>query len=575
MRRVTAFENFFLWVFLFFLTLFPILYGGTSPLGYSLILQSVFILSLVFFLRKPRVSLSLLILWLFYLATQVLSVFFTISPSRSFKALMLNFPYFFYFLLSITIFSKRNFKFLIYALVLNALILSMLSFYYLLPQVKKPETTLNLVYATYGHSHLADFLLLALPISLVFYLQKRKPLLFLLFLFFFVSFLLSFSRGAFLVLPFSLAFLFLHKKRGLILIALIPLLWLSGIFLTSKVHQLPPGKAPAGWFERQVIKRFEFKRLEYFRQSLVIFKKHPITGSGLGTFYLGSLRYQKTPFSWSWYTHNHFLQTLAETGILGILSFSFLLFFLLYKNYQIIKKEQNLYLTALYTGILASTFHSFIDFDWQFPAIFLWFLVLNGAILSFTPQKPRLRKLKLPLLTVAFGCFLIGLVFLISGNPVKSDPCNPEIYQDLAEKYTQEGSIEKALKNYQIAIKYNPIDSPSLYLKQTNLIFNPQDKIKILEGYYQLTNKYTWKDFGDKTKEISRLYFALAELYFNAQKFEKAEKILLKTLTEVDNWELDYYALLKKVFEAEGREAAYLPYAKMCQQQLPGEAKCN
>jgi len=576
-KKIPSLENLLFYLFLFFLALFPFLEGGSSPLAYSLSLQSLLILSLVFFFKKPKISSRLLLLWLLYLASQILALIFTISPARSFQAVMLNLPFFFYFLLSSTLINKKNLKYLVYTLIASAFSLSLLSFFYLLPQVKKPATTLNLVYAIWGHSHLADFLLLVLPLSLVLYLKKKKPIFLGLFLFFLVTFLLTFSRGALFVFPFSLLALLLLtkplKKKIISLFILIPLFWLGGIFLTSKIYQLPLGKTPDNWLTRQTIKRFEFKRLEYFRQSLVIFKKHPLTGSGPNTFYLGSLRYQQTPLSWSWFSHNHFLQTLAESGLLGFLSLISLLSYLLFKNYQIVKREKNPLLTAFYSGILGSTLHSLIDFDWQFPAIFLWLLVLNGAIFSFSLKKSQ--KLLPFLFLAAFFSFVIGTIFLIEGNPVKQDPQNPEVYQEKAEQYEQEENLGKALENYQKAIKYNPLDKPSLYLKQAELISTPQEKIKILEDYYQLTHQYTWKDFGVKTKEISRLYFALAELYFQENDLEKAETVLTKNLNEVDNWELDYYALLKKIFTAQNKAEAYLPYAQMCHRQLPKEPRCE
>jgi hypothetical protein len=58
------------------------------------------------------------------------------------------------------------------------------------------------------------------------------------------------------------------------------------------------------------------KRLDYWHQTLKIIKAHPFKGMGLGMFNLYSTRY----------AHNSYLQLWAEMGILGLISFLWLLF---------------------------------------------------------------------------------------------------------------------------------------------------------------------------------------------------------------------------------------------------------
>jgi O-antigen ligase len=140
------------------------------------------------------------------------------------------------------------------------------SFYYLLPGAAKPPTGMNVLYASYGHSHLADVLLLSLPLALAFFLKaknrRHEILLSLLILLYIVALVLTFSRGAFLVLPFVVLFLlFLAKPRlpsqkflsWLAILLPIGLIGLIGIFsksdrLEAKLNQ------PQNWLVKQLVK---------------------------------------------------------------------------------------------------------------------------------------------------------------------------------------------------------------------------------------------------------------------------------------------------------------------------------
>ena len=66
-------------------------------------------------------------------------------------------------------------------------------------------------------------------------------------------------------------------------------------------------------------------RLEYWRQAIEAIKERPLFGSGPRTFYLLSRRLQSAPNSWSWFAHSFPLQTAAETGLVGLSIFLFLI----------------------------------------------------------------------------------------------------------------------------------------------------------------------------------------------------------------------------------------------------------
>ena len=63
------------------------------------------------------------------------------------------------------------------------------------------------------------------------------------------------------------------------------------------------------------------QRLVYFEDSMKLFKKSPVIGLGLGAFE-SSLKSVQSYYYETKYLHNHYLQTLLDTGIVGLLLFA-------------------------------------------------------------------------------------------------------------------------------------------------------------------------------------------------------------------------------------------------------------
>lgn len=66
------------------------------------------------------------------------------------------------------------------------------------------------------------------------------------------------------------------------------------------------------------------QRLIFFEDGLKLYREHPLLGNGLGAFESSLYRIQDFHYETK-YVHNHYIQTLLETGILGLALFLFLL----------------------------------------------------------------------------------------------------------------------------------------------------------------------------------------------------------------------------------------------------------
>ena len=384
---------------LFILFILPFLDGGTSFTARFLILSLP--LPLLLLKRaagdietKVLPSKKIIYLGSVFLFLVFVSVLTSASRALSIPAFFQLLAFFLFFYIFWQSASQTNLKKGIWVVLAASILLCLLSLYYILPMVKEKPEGMNLVYAAHGHSHLADWLILTIPLTLTFFweIKKKKIRFFLkgLLIFFLLSLVLTFGRGAFLVLPVIFLFLiyFLKPKRAdekniSRLLIVVPLCFLFLIFSLSSFGTKLALPFSDNWLTRQLIKpSFQAKRFDYWQQALQAFFARPFFGFGWGTFKLVGLRFQRLPVSWSDYAHNFYFQILAEAGIfaffafLGFLSISFQQIWSLVK-----KKKKDLVFLGAFGAVLASSLHSFVDYDWSFPAVFLVFLFLMANLL--------------------------------------------------------------------------------------------------------------------------------------------------------------------------------------------------
>jgi len=393
---------------LFLLVFLPAFEGAFSDFPKSLVFTLVLPLGLALVRKKIFKD---KIFWSFslFLFLAFISTLLSTSFSRSINTW---FFYFFYFVAFLTvrdgIKDKKRLSraFLTILLAVNT-IACLFSFYYLALGAPPPFESANLIFSNFGHNHLVDLLVLSLPVAFCLFLsaKSRKQLFFwlALVLVFTAGFVLSFSRGgiffAILALVLCLAFnkKAFRKKKAIGWFLALVLFGSLFFFLNSRVLT---------WQAR----------VEYWRQAVVAFWQKPVFGTGLDTFRFSSIKHQKTPNNWSTHTHNHFLQMFSETGIFGGAAFLILIALIVkegFKNIKKLKGRDRGLMVGLFVGILTSCLHSLVDYDWQFPAVFLIFWVMAGIILSrplfYRKQAETGRAFKIIIVFLSFVCFVFGL----------------------------------------------------------------------------------------------------------------------------------------------------------------------
>ena len=250
-----------------------------------------------------------------------------------------------------------------------------------------------------NRNHFAGFAEMIIPVALVpLVLGKvRRERVFLVALFAvvpIVALLLSASRGGIvsfgvqMVILFSL--LFVRRVRGRSVI-------LGGVIVLAAVMAV-------SWIGvQQVLQRFSGiqnlevsvgKRVAMRHDTWRLFLDHPIIGTGLGT-----LQMVYPPYDTLYdgrvvnHAHNDYLETLAETGVIGGLCCLWFLGTLLLNALKGLADKENSFSSALnLSGLVACSgilVHSLVDFNLHIPAnALLFFVSAHMAAVRLQPADP-------------------------------------------------------------------------------------------------------------------------------------------------------------------------------------------
>ncbi len=212
------------------------------------------------------------------------------------------------------------------------------------------------------------------------------------------------SRGAWAGLAFAMIFLALRKKSKMflviIVIVLATLFFILPHFIVTDQNLTGPSKVSSATGSYgiavayikdfifgirdqavQVMLRTDVVRTHLWREALMIIKDFPVFGCGLNTYSIIAPLYKSGLEEAGIYPHNCYLQMAAETGIVGLTAFLWLIFRLFKTSLKNLKKlKYEFYsniLIGLLAGMLAFLVHSFFDVNFYALqlAILMWFIM--------------------------------------------------------------------------------------------------------------------------------------------------------------------------------------------------------
>jgi len=258
----------------------------------------------------------------------------------------------------------------------------------------------NFIKQIYGHSYLADLLVLTFPFIISRINPKlskyQKYLNYALLLFFLVVLVITNSRSGFIAI--TLGLLFLQSKNltqkifKILIISL--LLILLAISLTPK-------------YQNKFNKTFIGERDKYWSIALKGFTDSPIIGNGPNSFSIVRKQKQNQPIVTS-VTHNSILTFLCENGVIFTILFVVAIIYSLLET----KKNNNIFFVS---SIIAIS-HSLLDPTWNSPGIFIISLYLIFYC-SYFSKKPKNKKNISPLIvSLAIFCSVFFILDTISNQ---------------------------------------------------------------------------------------------------------------------------------------------------------------
>ena len=200
--------------------------------------------------------------------------------------------------------------------------------------------------------------------------------------------LFAFSRGAYLgILSGMLTVGVVKRRKYLLFVALIVLTWQT--VMPTSVQQrimMTTSGSGSGHFDSS-----SEERLTLWRDALDMFKRNPVTGTGFNTY---EYMHRVGPYQ---DTHNYYLKTLAETGLLGMGIFLILLKTLLSAGWNLQKSTGDPFYSALGVGFTAAVICAivinFFGDRWSYQQVdgYLWILfgLVVRSLLNIREAEPR------------------------------------------------------------------------------------------------------------------------------------------------------------------------------------------
>ncbi|MBP9759544.1 O-antigen ligase family protein [Candidatus Dojkabacteria bacterium] len=257
---------------------------------------------------------------------------------------------------------------------------------------------MNIIYPTFGHNHLAEWLLIVIPIAWWYAIYSEKKLYYFFPILFTVGLWFSFGRIA-IVLGFIqlLVILCYYKKNRQLLPSVkkillsVLILYVIGfiayfVFSIVSKNQIIP-ICQNTHYSRFICKNTDLDtRKFYFQQAIEGWKRSGLVGYGLGTFKYISVANLKLPGFQSNYAHSNPLNILAETGVVGFTSYYILFGYLLSRATKIALKRK----LQIFNIILISAYFSYVnslfDFSWSYKSIIVLTTLLLSMIIGSEKQ---------------------------------------------------------------------------------------------------------------------------------------------------------------------------------------------
>ncbi len=127
-------------------------------------------------------------------------------------------------------------------------------------------------------------------------------------------------------------------------------------------------------------------RMEYWKGALTIAQRHPVWGTGPGTFAVPFGKIKPPEAEMARLVHNDYLEQASDSGWIGFVSYSTFIFGAVATLGRRCRTAQSPLFFPTWLGLLGWTLHGFVDFSLYIPAIAWTAFALLGWLLGLTDR---------------------------------------------------------------------------------------------------------------------------------------------------------------------------------------------
>jgi O-antigen ligase len=431
-----------------------VIYWVLLPLSASLI---YFTLSghIYYRLGPGKPALFLLLFWLW----AGISVFWSLNPHRTLVEFLQLSICVMVFVLASNLDEENSFRVGRIALITGlGVALFGISHYLLISSTRIESTIANA-------NSLGIFMAMLFLLGWGYYLRKPNRYLAFISVVLLITLALTASRGSFISLFLAFPLLFFGLQRSVLKIAFkhTVICLVVALALTQMVITIAP-------YLQNIVgdnlvlsyiltRRSAFvawsgiSRIAFWKTGIEIFLANPLTGTGLGTFFLAYFTEYADNIWYARFVHNHYIQTLSELGLFGLgLLLSFLIQIARTAWCQLKSNTYPIFYPGLLAASLAFLIHIGGDFSCNFPAVAALFFALIGTIATISTKKtesvPQNKKLLFGQVAILIIIFMLSL-WQFSAN----------LFYKIGIEQEADGEIKEAAATYDLANRIYPINS--------------------------------------------------------------------------------------------------------------------
>jgi len=188
-------------------------------------------------------------------------------------------------------------------------------------------------------------------------------------------------------------------------------------------------------------------RISHWKQAIRIIKASPLWGIGLGNYQAQISYYINPGEATSIYSHNFFLQLLAESGLLFPGIFLFILIISRKKIIPLESKNKVLYISALFIIL----FYNLLDIGLYFFASGLMTVIVLSQLYPTHTNKNKKKSVK----------FKTNLAVLLVLGVLMGIQALSENYRQSADLFLNQSDSENSQNYYQKSLIFNPFNYKS------------------------------------------------------------------------------------------------------------------